>query len=89
MIEERPEDEDDQEAEKKETADQPEEEAQPELADTPLRESALDDEMAVFARTPFFEYSGHTADVLDVSWSKVIKQMYQGYSSMLNDWDSV
>ncbi|XP_033638178.1 WD repeat-containing protein 44-like [Asterias rubens] len=70
VIEERPEDEDDQEAEKKETAVQPEEEAQPELADTPLRESALDDEMAVFARTPFFEYSGHTADVLDVSWSK-------------------
>ena len=24
----------------------------------------------VFARTPFSEYSGHTADVLDVSWSK-------------------
>ncbi|XP_038050423.1 WD repeat-containing protein 44-like [Patiria miniata] len=38
--------------------------------DTPIRESALDDEMAVFARSPFFEYSGHTADVLDVSWSK-------------------
>ncbi|XP_022093776.1 WD repeat-containing protein 44-like [Acanthaster planci] len=45
----------------------PEGEEQP---DMPIRESALDDELAIFARTPFFEYSGHTADVLDVSWSK-------------------
>ncbi len=68
VIEEKPEEED-QKAEK-ETAKLPGEEAQPEHSDTPFRESTLDDEMAVFARTPFFEYPGHTADVLDVSWSK-------------------
>ena len=51
----------------KETGPQQEEE-QP---DTPIRDSALEDEMAIFARSPFFEYTGHAADVLDVSWSKV------------------
>ena len=29
------------------------------------------DQEAVFAKTPFFTYAGHAADLLDISWSKV------------------
>lgn len=33
--------------------------------------SSANDELAVFATSPFCTYTGHTADLLDISWSKV------------------
>ena len=36
----------------------------------------MEDRNAPFRQVPFCKYKGHTADLLDLSWSKVSENMY-------------
>ncbi len=42
-----------------------------EIDDTAINDNSTTDALALFATKPFCTYRGHTADVLDLSWSKV------------------
>jgi len=44
--------------------------------------SSADDEHAPFMKQPFCVYKGHSADLLDVSWSKVLLHVQQFCASV-------
>ncbi|XP_063967145.1 WD repeat-containing protein 44-like [Lytechinus pictus] len=56
--------------------------------DTSLEDvdQAEEDGEAVFAKAPFFSYSGHTADLLDISWSKNYFILSSSMDKMVRLW---
>lgn len=48
--------------------------------------SSANDEMAVFAPSPFCCYTGHTADLLDISWSKNYFLLSSSMDKMVRLW---